>query len=103
MAVREWATPTVKGNFNVKGLSARSGDGLATQVKKNWPTPLARDYKGHHAQGSARRSGADRMDQLPDAAKWTGPTKEGSLNPAWVEALMGYPAGWTTLGQEGEE
>jgi hypothetical protein len=27
-----WATPTVKGNYNRKGLSAQSGDGLATQV-----------------------------------------------------------------------
>lgn len=28
-----WATPTVKGNYNKQGLSAKSGDGLATQVK----------------------------------------------------------------------
>jgi len=27
-----WATPTVNGNYNRKGLSERSGDGLATQV-----------------------------------------------------------------------
>jgi hypothetical protein len=27
-----WATPTVKGNYNRKGLSKSSGDGLATQV-----------------------------------------------------------------------
>jgi hypothetical protein len=31
--VREmWATPTVCGNYNRKGASATSGDGLATQV-----------------------------------------------------------------------
>ena len=27
-----WATPTVSGNYNRKGVSERSGDGLATQV-----------------------------------------------------------------------
>jgi hypothetical protein len=32
-----WPTPTVKGNYNKKGLSARSGDGLATAVNM-WPT-----------------------------------------------------------------
>ena len=29
-AVRLWPTPTVKGNYNRRGSSARSGDGLAT-------------------------------------------------------------------------
>ena len=36
----KWATPTVCGNYNQKGMSKTSGDGLATQVKK-WPTPIA--------------------------------------------------------------
>jgi hypothetical protein len=34
-----WATPTIKGNYNRKGLSKTSGDGLATQVRM-WPTPM---------------------------------------------------------------
>jgi DNA (cytosine-5)-methyltransferase 1 len=29
-----WPTPTVKGNYNKKGLSSKSGDGLATAVAK---------------------------------------------------------------------
>ncbi len=32
LAVLLWATPTVKGNHNKKGLSPNSGDGLSTQV-----------------------------------------------------------------------
>ena len=32
MARTQWATPTVKGNYNRAGASATSGDGLATQV-----------------------------------------------------------------------
>ena len=43
-----WPTPTVNGNYNRKGLSKTSGDGLATAVKM-WPTPAARDW--HTPQG----------------------------------------------------
>ncbi len=49
-----WATPTVHGNYNRAGASAKSGDGLATQAG-------------------------------------------GSLNPTWVEWLMGWMLGWTDL------
>jgi hypothetical protein len=53
-----WPTPTVCGNYNRKGSSATSGDGLAIAV---------------------------------------GLTPGGSLNPTWVEWLMGWPLGWTDL------
>lgn len=33
-----WPTPTINGNYNRKGLSKNSGDGLATAVNM-WPTP----------------------------------------------------------------
>lgn len=38
-----WPTPTVTGNHNRKGLSEKSGDGLATAVKNGYlmPTPTA--------------------------------------------------------------
>jgi hypothetical protein len=39
-----WPMPTVCGNYNRKGASATSGDGLATAVQK-WPTPNAGDSK----------------------------------------------------------
>jgi hypothetical protein len=35
-----WPTPTVKGNYNKAGLSARSGDSLATAVSRHKPGPL---------------------------------------------------------------
>jgi hypothetical protein len=37
-------TPTVCGNYNRKGASKASGDGLATWAAK-FPTPNARDWK----------------------------------------------------------
>ena len=48
-----WPTVTVNGNYNRAGLSAKSGDGLATAVAR-WPTPNARDWKdgGSVTQGA---------------------------------------------------
>jgi len=52
-----------------------------------WPTPAATDYKGSSKVGQRR-------GQLPEAV---GVAEDvfGPLNPAWVEALMGWPLGWT--------
>ena len=35
IAVQMWPTPTVNGNDNRAGLSAKSGDGLATSVRRS--------------------------------------------------------------------
>lgn len=46
-----WPTPTVNGNYNKAGLSAKSGDGLATAVVM--ATPTARDWKSGKASEAA--------------------------------------------------
>ena len=140
-----WPTVTVNGNYNRKGASEHSGDGLATAVNKpdTWPTPRAcdstggpvlteynngfrsyrhdsgkwfgaklkdavmlptptcRDYKGGFKEESLiRKDGKSRrFDALPNAAIGGVGTDivKGSLNPDWVEALMGIPHGWTDL------
>ena len=91
-----WPTPTQNGNYNRKGLSPSSGDGLATKVKM-WPTPATRDYKGARLPETMSASGRNpATNSLPDATEFQ--TDEiGRLNPDWVEHLMGYPAGWTDL------
>jgi hypothetical protein len=38
-------TPTVNGNYNRKGASKTSGDGLETAVRKTFPPPTARDSR----------------------------------------------------------
>ena len=111
-----WATPTVCGNHNRKGASKTSGDGLATQVMK-WPTPLATDgSKGGPNQkggkGDLRLSSAVHTFPTPtrrDYKSGTGAQPReghspplssaigGTLNPTWVEWLMGWPLGWTDL------
>ena len=80
-----WPTPTVCGNYNRKGASATSGDGLATAVA-NWPIPTKRDYKS----GTGTQ---DRPGHSPPLSNVVG----GTLNPTWVEWLMGWPLGWTDL------
>ena len=80
-----WPTPTVTENHNRKGASKTSGDGLATAVK-SWPTPTCHDRKGE--SGAKRGKGAVGGPCLTMVVG-------GTLNPMWVEWLMGWPVGWT--------
>jgi hypothetical protein len=81
-----WPTPTVCGNYNQKGMSKNSGDGLATAVKK-WGNPKAQDSR--HARFDRNKGNlGEQVAGLHDG---------GQLNPDWVEWLMGWPVGWTDL------
>jgi hypothetical protein len=89
-----WPTPTVCGNYNRPGASATSGMGLASAVKL-WPTPVASMSKGSSPGAMVRKSGASRENDRLDHAVQD--SKDGRLNPNWVEWLMGWPIGWTDL------
>ena len=90
-------TPTVCGNYNRKGASATSGDGLATVVtQRTWPTATA--YKGW-SPNHDRAMTDDRLDYSVERESFqpgqqTPPMR---LNPEWVEWLMGWPIGHTGL------
>jgi hypothetical protein len=86
-----WPTPTVKGNYNRKGLTSTSGDGLVTAVRK-WPTPTARDYRGVQREERRHERSLESSRGLP-----LNEEAGGLLNPTWVEWLMGWPIGWTAL------
>jgi len=93
--IRMWPTPTLQGNYNRKGLSKKSGDGLETAVKM-WPTPRASEYKDCGPVGSKSHTHMDRRSYLCAKAKDSDrPT--GKLSPMWTEWLMGFPIGWTEL------
>lgn len=94
-----WPTPTVSGNNQAPKPGTTRGTGLATAVKR-WPTPTAscaskgiRTPEGA-AREMARSSGPDLTTMVQVHSDQSG----GQLNPAWVEWLMGYPSGWTVLG-----
>lgn len=71
-----WPTVTVNGNYNRKGVSKTSGDGLATAVK-NWPTPTAGEaqHAGKHAKGQMGQSlsALARRGELAPGEAWPSP------------------------------
>ena len=60
------------------------------------PTPTARDYKDSGENLNLYRN-ARQNTQLGVVAKRSEPQNLGSLNPVFVEWMMGYPRGWTDL------
>ena len=105
---------------NTTGLDGGSNGRKALKKRLGWPTPQARDHKG-----SSGRSNKNQELDLPTKVKlWPTPTANedacgkptgkmqkmlgnhpevrqdpagGTLNPTWVEWLMGWPLGWTDL------
>ena len=78
-------TLTVCGNYNRKGASKTSGDGLVTALKRT-PTLCARDWKDSGSPSEYKR-------KEPRLGAIFG----GPLNPMWCEWYMGFPLGWTEL------
>ena len=110
-AVKMWPTPTA-GGFEVAdipNLLARrerlakkygnNGFGLTlNQAVKLWPTPQAHDASKGYAERVGRYGTEHGARNLNDEAVASTGQATGSLNPTWVEWLMGYPLGWTDLG-----
>jgi len=65
--------------------------GLQQAIEARWPTPTAADSTG--GPGNAGRDGGLNLRTAVGRL----------LNPAWVEALMGFPPDWTEVEEEGEE
>jgi hypothetical protein len=119
-----WPTPTAStggANHSTKAVQEKGhGINLLGAVMK-WPTPQASDHRPRATFASTqRRMEKGKQISLEAKVKWTTPTahmaKEtnapsehlrntptltaqagGSLNPTWVEWLMGWPLGWTDL------
>ena len=97
MLVRLWPTPKASAaepDFAKVGRSA-TGISLATAVQM-WPTPSAaddRDRGNLSTPAIQRRMAKGKQLNLSMVVS----EHSGSLNPTWVEWLMGYPEGWTVL------
>jgi len=67
-------------------------------ARRLWPTPDT--HMGHHGgqsyNGAVRRAQIGKQVDLRDAVV-IHHGSGGSLNPTWVEWLMGFPLGWTVL------
>ena len=64
------------------------------QIVEMWPTPKSCDWKGSGTSKKAIQREAAKSNLWGKVGEHTG---GGSLNPTWVEWLMGFPAGWTNL------
>ena len=60
--------------------------------RETFATPKSRDWKGQSQRGIHAPK-----DALPNMDRGDGTPVGGSLNPPWVEWLMGFPIGWTDL------
>ena len=93
--VQMWPTPRACTAMAAENIHNRVNDkfpNLETVVARvMWPTPTATDGKGSGQNDTIR----DRLDYAVE--KPNGKRISGSLNPQWVEWLMGYPEGWTDL------
>lgn len=92
-------TLTVNGNYNRKGSSKTSGDGLVTALTRLLPTLTAHDYRGGaKPERTARmRQESSRGTDLATSLRAMFPKTTGIINPSWAEGYMGYPIGWTEL------
>ena len=86
---KTWPTP------NTKGLDGGSNSRKAAKARGMWPTATACMGKGSSVASLTRKDGrsgvGDRLDHAVMAQDG------GSLNPTWVEWLMGWPLDWSVL------
>jgi hypothetical protein len=78
----------------------RSSGGNRTEIVKTWSTPTARDWKDGVLidNKTATRSNLSRQAPRTSLGGSGFSTAPRTLNPLFVEALMGWPVGWTDCG-----
>ena len=95
-----WPTPKAKpsGPDFAKLERSSTGISLATAValsaRTTWPTPTANEDAAGTPNGKMQKMLGNHPDIRGTTPRdWAG----GTLNPRWVEWLMGFPDGWTDL------
>ena len=90
LCLRLGPTLTVCGNYNRRGCSKTSGDGLATWCKRLLPTLCATDYKSPYSAEGYQAQALKRSKPLRDTAMHTIGIR---LTPDFCEWWMGWPIG----------
>jgi DNA (cytosine-5)-methyltransferase 1 len=103
-SVSEDGKTSIRGNGTKFGATLQTAVAMAEKKKREmYPTPTARDYKDSGENLDLYRSKRQdtqlgvivkRMSEIDDS-KSDQDQSGGSLNPEWVEWLMGYPIGHT--------
>jgi hypothetical protein len=85
-----------------KELEGMHPSNLPPRLREMWPTPSATDHKGSvTGEKLEQRRAMTRGVRLAEEVAREAPTIGGSLNPTWIEWLMGFPLGWTDLEPSG--
>jgi hypothetical protein len=113
-AKETWPTPSAsddrnRGTLNSLSIQRRMASGKQLMLsmvvsdrrpmlQENWPTPSVRDWKGGYIGGRIR-NGRYSWDALDIAVQYTDNQSKmrGFLSPSWVEWLMHFPIGWTSI------
>lgn len=92
MARQMWPTPKAS-DGSKGGPNCVYGDGQPQMpaAAARWATPKARDHKGRNTPKRHGRHSVSIDIQVAENGH------HGFLNPAFVEAIMGYSLGWTAL------
>jgi hypothetical protein len=94
------ASQTVEATQRLRASRERKqGILIEAVVDRMLPTPTARDYKGARKPETLKKAGRNENNSLPDKIA---AYQKGTLNPNWVEWLMGYPPGWTDISDSSE-
>jgi hypothetical protein len=102
----EWALfwgPWPRSGMTRNGIAyQRPPSALVTAETESgsWPTPTARDWKDGTAAACRNVPANGLLGRVvhESSRRQTDSPESGSLNPVFVEWLMGYPLGWTDLG-----
>ena len=100
---RDWPTPMATDGNKPSAGNRKSAD--LTSASQMWMTPTARDHKdGATTLANTPVNGLLGRQVLvtPMAGSDTSEPRR-TLNPAFVEALMGWPTGWTAFGSAATE
>ncbi len=92
-ASKTWPTPrTCSGK--------RSSGANRTEIINSWATPMARDWKDGVLISNKTKTRSNLSRQAPRTNLGGSATSNAprTLNPLFVEALMGWPIGWTDCG-----
>jgi hypothetical protein len=91
-----WPTPTAAcaNGGQTSRSGKRKGELLLAGAVKAFPTPMASEARqGYQNRNNGKKGSQESLTTVIQG----GPASEvgGSLNPTWVEWLMGWPLGWT--------
>lgn len=95
--------PTPRAGEGDKWRAGKQKKDSLQQVTRQWPTPGANDHKGTAKEGQRRGQLDEAAEQIYRFSPSAPPTPDGppsskarrTLNPLFVEWLMGWPIGWT--------